>query len=196
MTTADKRELILQAAIHVFARDGVERGKIADIAKKAGVGKGTVYEYFRSKEDILQSIEGAVFSEFQTEFENLLASDQTASAKLEEFFEKGLALMTRMGDAMLILTELWAHSGRWHWHGDDPSYLSQMYDHYREGIRKILHDGVMAGELREMSYDGVASLLLATVDGLAWQFVMLKDSASFETVRREAVKSFMRGIRK
>ena len=50
----NKKELIIEAAIKVFARDGLEKGKIADIAKEAGIGKGTVYEYFRSKNDIFK----------------------------------------------------------------------------------------------------------------------------------------------
>ena len=52
-----KRELIIHAAIKVFGRTGLEKGKIADIAREAGIGKGTVYEYFRSKDELFQAIE-------------------------------------------------------------------------------------------------------------------------------------------
>src|SRR5512132_3064704 len=53
---ADKREAILRAAISVFAHNGYFNSKVADIAKEAGVADGTVYLYFKSKEEILHSI--------------------------------------------------------------------------------------------------------------------------------------------
>src|SRR5262245_33564730 len=52
----DKREAILRAAISVFAHNGYFNSKVADIAREAGVADGTVYLYFKSKEDILHSI--------------------------------------------------------------------------------------------------------------------------------------------
>src|ERR1051325_7590994 len=53
---ADKREAILRAATQVFARNGYFNSKVADIARVAGVADGTVYLYFKSKEEILHSI--------------------------------------------------------------------------------------------------------------------------------------------
>src|SRR3954451_21764185 len=53
---ADKRQAILRAAITVFARNGYFNSKVADIASEAGVADGTVYLYFKSKEEILHSI--------------------------------------------------------------------------------------------------------------------------------------------
>src|SRR5215468_5884856 len=55
-STADKRTSILRAATHVFARNGYFNSKVADIARAADVADGTVYLYFKSKEEILHSI--------------------------------------------------------------------------------------------------------------------------------------------
>ena len=52
----DKREAILRAATTVFAHNGYFNSKVADIAREAGVADGTVYLYFKSKEEILHSI--------------------------------------------------------------------------------------------------------------------------------------------
>src|SRR6266850_1836764 len=52
----DKREAILRAGIRVFAHNGYFNSKVADIAREAGVADGTVYLYFKSKEEILHSI--------------------------------------------------------------------------------------------------------------------------------------------
>lgn len=52
----DKRQLILEAATHVFAERGFFAAQVADIARRAGIASGTVYLYFRSKDDLLISL--------------------------------------------------------------------------------------------------------------------------------------------
>jgi TetR/AcrR family fatty acid metabolism transcriptional regulator len=53
---ADKRDLILQAATRVFAREGFFNAQVADVAREAGVAAGTVYLYFKGKDDVLVSL--------------------------------------------------------------------------------------------------------------------------------------------
>src|SRR3954468_4424224 len=52
----DKRDAILRAAIDTFAASGFFNAQVADIARRAGVAAGTVYLYFRGKDDLLVSI--------------------------------------------------------------------------------------------------------------------------------------------
>ena len=56
MTTTDKRDRILDAATKVFAKRGFFAAQVADVAKRAGVAAGTVYLYFKSKDDLLLSL--------------------------------------------------------------------------------------------------------------------------------------------
>ena len=57
----EKKRDLLKAAMRVFAQRGVVNTKMADIALAAGIGKGTIYEYFRSKEDIFAEAYHLVF---------------------------------------------------------------------------------------------------------------------------------------
>jgi TetR/AcrR family fatty acid metabolism transcriptional regulator len=59
----DKRQRILDAAVRVFARKGYHGAKVAEIAKRARVADGTIYLYFRNKEDILVSLFDEVMAE-------------------------------------------------------------------------------------------------------------------------------------
>jgi|TARA_Y100000294_G_scaffold3180_1_gene3385 TetR/AcrR family fatty acid metabolism transcriptional regulator len=192
----NKRELIINAAIKVFARDGLEKGKIADIATEAGIGKGTVYEYFRRKEDIFQAIEHYVFTDFNLIFDQLNSSSLTPPQKLTTLMENALDMFMEMGDVLLILMELWAQAGRGHVHGSAPSLFVEYYESYRMSVENILEDGIQSGVFRDMNKEGVATLLLAFMDGLVWQFVMINDPEKFNRVKSEAIKSFMRGILK
>jgi TetR/AcrR family transcriptional regulator, fatty acid metabolism regulator protein len=55
-TTADKRRVILDAAVRVFARRGFNGCRVSDIADEAGVAYGLVYHYFRSKDEVLDTL--------------------------------------------------------------------------------------------------------------------------------------------
>jgi TetR/AcrR family fatty acid metabolism transcriptional regulator len=56
MSAEDKRQLILSAAVRVFAANGYEASRVGDIAKEAGVAYGLVYHYFRSKGAVLEAV--------------------------------------------------------------------------------------------------------------------------------------------
>ena len=57
-TTAleEKRRLLLEAAVRVFARKGYHASRVGDIAEEAGVAHGLIYHYFESKEDVLRAV--------------------------------------------------------------------------------------------------------------------------------------------
>jgi TetR/AcrR family transcriptional regulator, fatty acid metabolism regulator protein len=55
-TTIDRRRELVRAAIRVFARKGFHAARVGDIAEEAGVAHGLLYHYFRSKEDVLETI--------------------------------------------------------------------------------------------------------------------------------------------
>jgi len=77
----DKREAILRAATKVFARNGYFNSKVADVARVAGVADGTVYLYFKSKEEILRSI-------FEHNTTEAVAAGREELAKIKDPREK------------------------------------------------------------------------------------------------------------
>src|SRR5690349_10480286 len=76
-----KYELILRAAIKVFASSGFFNSKVADVAREAGVADGTVYLYFKNKDDILVSI-------FNHYMERALAAGKASLAETADPIEK------------------------------------------------------------------------------------------------------------
>lgn len=193
----DKKTRIIHAAIEVFAEKGLERGKIDDIAKVADIGKGTVYEYFDSKEVLFDAIEEMLIEQMLESLSGHVMDDLRPTEKLQHLIEVSIDELQHMGHAILIITEIWAQAARGHWHDEDKvttSHLADMYDEYRQYIKEVLREGIQAGEFRKMNPDGVATLLLAFIDGLAWQFMMIKDWTQFEEIKAETIQSFMKGI--
>src|SRR5436853_2587783 len=80
-SVTDKRAAILRAATGVFARNGYFNSKVADIARAADVADGTVYLYFKSKEEILHSI-------FDQNMAEAIAAGRTLIEKLRDPREK------------------------------------------------------------------------------------------------------------
>src|ERR1041384_7295947 len=74
---AGKRDAILRAAIDVFAERGYFNAQVADVARAAGVAAGTVYLYFRSKDDLLISI-------FERGMKTALAEGRDQVASLDD----------------------------------------------------------------------------------------------------------------
>ncbi|MCF7807081.1 MAG: TetR/AcrR family transcriptional regulator [Candidatus Marinimicrobia bacterium] len=190
-----KPEAIIRAAIHVFARDGVERGKIADIAKEANIGKGTVYEYFNSKEQIFHAIVDTVISDMVDATQKLFAMDLSPKEKLQTFMRMNTEIIFEMDDAMLIMTEIWAQSARAIKRGD--AAKTDLYDGFeklRMLVSGVLKDGVIAEEFRDMNFDGVTTLCLAFIDGFVYQYMLTKDEEAFERALVEGIHSLMKGL--
>ena len=104
----NKYHLILEAAVKVFARQGFYQSTIALIAKEAGVADGTIYLYFKNKDDILVN-----FFHFKTKqvFERFRAEVNEAESgldKLRNLIRRHLAEFQRDRD-MAILYQVWTH---------------------------------------------------------------------------------------
>ena len=190
-----KAEAIIRAAIHIFARDGLEKGKIADIAKEAGIGKGTVYEYFNSKDEIFHGILHTIISDMVDASKTLYSMDLSPYDKLRTFLRMNTEMIFEMEDTMLIMTEIWAQSARAIRHGEHPSgTVPEGYGMLKTMVVNILKAGVMAHEFREMNYDGVATLALAFIDGFIWQYMLTDDRDAFDRALMEGIQSFMKGL--
>ena len=78
----DKRKLLLDAAVRVFARAGYHGSRVGDIAEEAGVAHGLLYHYFDSKEQVLQIVFRENFGELLQRFHEVEATDEPAAEKL------------------------------------------------------------------------------------------------------------------
>jgi AcrR family transcriptional regulator len=78
----DKRKLLLDAAVRVFARTGYHGSRVGDIAEEAGVAHGLLYHYFDSKEQVLQVVFRENFGELLQRFHEVEETDEPAAEKL------------------------------------------------------------------------------------------------------------------
>lgn len=103
-----RRTEIVSAAVRVFARDGIARARIADIASEAGVPLSSLYDYYGTKEDIAYAVPIKHMSEFFTEFEQKAREVNTARARLHLFLWLTADFARRNKDwARMLYLEVW-----------------------------------------------------------------------------------------
>ncbi|MEO8647836.1 MAG: TetR/AcrR family transcriptional regulator [Acidobacteriota bacterium] len=98
----DKREAILRAAIKVFAGKGFFNSKVADIAGEAGIADGTVYLYFKSKEEILHSIFDRTMERFIAEGKSELAAIDNPAERLKRIARLHLERLSADRDLAVV----------------------------------------------------------------------------------------------
>jgi AcrR family transcriptional regulator len=81
----DRRRELLDAAVRVFARKGFQAARVGDIAEEAGVAHGLLYHYFRSKEDVLETIFRETWQLLVAETERIESSGSPLREQLRRF---------------------------------------------------------------------------------------------------------------
>ena len=193
-----KRLEIMQAAIHVFAQNGIVKSKMIDIARKAGVGKGTIYEYFRSKEEIF----AAAFDYFFNQIEALIQQTLQISVEPREQLKNLIrvtmeAFFKESGDFLQIMMDFWAEGIR---NKDDHLAevinLKDVYRRYREILTVIIEKGIAQGVFRPVNSVNMASFIIAAMDGLMLQWIMEPDLFELEPVGDSLLDGLLNGLNK
>ena len=151
-SSSEKRDRILQAAVAVFAEHGYFNARVSDIARKADVADGTIYLYFKSKEQILMAALEHAFALFLRIANQELKDISDPRAKLKRLAELHLSsLASNRGLAMVFQTEL----------RQSAKFLSEFsHKHlasYFDLIRSIVREGQEAGVFRKQVSDKIAA---------------------------------------
>ncbi len=148
---SDKRELIMNAAIRAFARNGYHQSRIVDVAQEAGVAAGTIYLYFKNKDDLLISIFEERVQRFIQQFQRRLILEENAEAKLRKLVELHLFEMQEYPDLAAVF-QLELRQSR-HFMS---SYPKTDLKSYFDLIGQILEEGQQQGLFRKDLYLGAA----------------------------------------
>ncbi len=192
---ADKRERILRAAIKVFARKGFYATRVSEIAKAAGVADGTIYLYFKNKDDVLVSI----FEDRITKLIGFLRAEIAKASDVEEkvriVVEVQLGLLEEQRDLAEVVTVNLRQSSRLL-----KQYAAPLFSEYLDLIAGVIADGQRDGALRDdVSPRVVARALWGALDGLALTWALGGPKAGKpETLRRAAsqiASVFLAGLR-
>jgi TetR/AcrR family fatty acid metabolism transcriptional regulator len=187
---ADKREAILRAATNVFARSGYFNSKVADVAREAGVADGTVYLYFKSKEEILRSIFERNTSDAVREGREELAKIADPREKLRRIARQHLE---RLGDdrdlAIVFQVELRGTTKFMQ------EFSAAGLAEYLGLIREVFEEGQAAGVFRKtLKAKLVAKVLFGALDEMATNWILSKRRYKLAPMADEVLDIFLGGV--
>jgi TetR/AcrR family transcriptional regulator, fatty acid metabolism regulator protein len=141
VATIDKRQVLLDAAVRVFARQGFHGSRVGDIAEEAGVAHGLLYHYFRSKDEVLATIFRENWRQLLERFHGVEQSPETAVEQLGGVAKILLRTWRNDPDLVRVMVREVARSPQ----------LQGQIEEIREAfatIQRIVEGGQARGELR------------------------------------------------
>jgi AcrR family transcriptional regulator len=192
-----KKNEILQAAMKVFAQKGVKSARIADIAQRAGVGKGTIYEYFRSREEMFVEGFNLLIEDLENRLHAELETPTDPESKLRSIMRVFFSSLGQLSAEMTaIFIDFWSEGIRTETtKGGGLIDLKQVYADARKQLQQVLSDGMMAGQFREVNTEVVASSMMAIVDGLLLQWILVKGAFPLESAMEGSIDMVLNGIK-
>lgn len=187
---ADKREAILRAATHVFARNGYFNSKVADVASVAGIADGTVYLYFKSKEEILRSIFERSVGEAIAEARAQLIKLTDAREKLRRIAHLHLERLGADRDLAVVFQVELRGSTKFM-----EEFSAAGLASYLCLIRETLEEGQRAGLFRaELNAKVVAKILFGALDEMATNWILSPRPYKLAPMADQVLDIFLNGV--
>jgi AcrR family transcriptional regulator len=166
----DKRPRLVDAACAVFAEKGYASTRVADIAERAGVGKGTVYEYFSSKEELLFAVFELIHAEISLRMDDALAAGGSSQEKLHNVLSLGAEVIAEQVERQPVILDFWAAARGKDFEETYHRAVVASYTHFRNFLANFIRDGQERGEFKpSVDAEALAATVVATVDGLGIQ---------------------------
>jgi len=185
------RQDILDAAIGLLMRDGIQGLTMDRVAMEAGVAKGTLYVYFKNKEEILDAAVDASFDPLIREVFALLDGDLAPDRKLEEFSLCHLGFFDERRDLIRILLY-----DRERMHSGGSRYTDIRYRSSVKRMADVLDEGVRQGLFSPLDSIKVAAMFIEANIGVIMQRIHDGISGNVEKDARQITGIFMEGLRR
>jgi TetR/AcrR family fatty acid metabolism transcriptional regulator len=186
----EKYHQILEAAVKVFAEQGFNHSTVAQVAKQAGVADGTIYLYFKNKDDILIQ-----FYEYKTRlvferFRQAVKKGRTAEQKLLNLVRTHLAEFQKdINMAIVYQAEIHQHRRL------AQDVIKEMSKMYREIISEVVEIGQQQGQIRRNLYVGlVMRFIIGAVDEVINAWIHARGSYDLVSMADPLVELFISGI--
>jgi TetR/AcrR family transcriptional regulator, fatty acid metabolism regulator protein len=189
-TVTDKREAILRAAIKVFAQKGYFSSKVADIAGEAGIADGTVYLYFKSKDEILHSIFDRAMEEFIAEGKREIGEISDVKDKLRRIASLHLEKLGADRDLAIVFQVELRGSTKFM-----EEFSAAGFAGYLDIIRATFAEGQQQGLFRtDLKPIICAKIFYGALDEMVTNWILSKQNYALLPMADEVLKIFFGGI--
>ena len=187
--TADKRSRILQAAVKVFARKGYFGARVSEIAESARVADGTIYLYFRNKEDLLVSLFDEVMAEHIEKGRQELAAVEGAEARLLMIARHHLRLLGGNRDLAVVFQVELRQSTKFM-----ERFTAGWLQDYLAVISDVIEEGQADGTFRpELSRKLATKAFFGALDEMVTSWILSPKEYDLVSQAAPVVDLFLRG---
>ena len=188
--SSGKRELILRAATRVFARNGYFNSKVADIARAADVADGTVYLYFKSKEEILHSIFDQNMAEAIASGRKLIKAHSDPREKLRQIARLHLERLGADRDLAVVFQVELRGSTKFM-----EEFSAAGFAEYLDLLRKIFEEGQRSRVFRkDLNAKVVSKILFGALDEMATNWIISHRNYQLEPMADVVMDVFLNGV--
>lgn len=191
----ERKQQILEAALAVFGRLGFRSARMEDVAVQAGLSKGALYLYYKSKDAVIAALLQHLFAQEFSHLQALVESrGQDLVVKQLLILTKRLALMLQwMGRFMPIAFEFYAIAGR---DKTVRQFLKEYFADYRHLLARLIERGIAQGELRDIDAETTAITLVALFEGQALLFFVDPEATRWTEQAETAVRLLLCGLQR
>jgi len=191
----ERKNQILEAAIAVFARLGFQQTRMDDIANQAGLSKGALYLYYKSKDAIIAALLKYFFAQEFNRLREFVESDREApvSEQLMILTRQLASAMKWMTKLMPIAFEFYALAGR---EKVVRQFLQDYFKAYRSELARLIQRGVERGEFRIVDAEAAAITLAALFEGLALLYFVDPQALQWAEQAEASVRLLLEGIQR
>ncbi len=191
MAKNNKKELIINAAIKVFAQKGFYTANVADVARQAGVADGTIYLYFKNKDDLLISLFETKMEEILERFSSLVKNKQSAKEKLYQFIDLYFQMIEEDQNLAEVFQVELRQSNKFL-----KDYHNQKFIDFLNLIGDIIHQGQQENIFKsDVSIHTMKLIIFGALDELARQWILTRDPReNLEKIADETANILTRSI--
>lgn len=190
--SAERTAQIVEAAIAVFSRLGFHKARMDDIAREAGVSKGTLYWYFESKDAIKEALLQHLFEQEVQEVTTVLAAEGSVSERLLALTQQLAGRLEEQEKLIPIIHEFYATATR------DPTVQRTLAGYiraYRELLGAHIQLGIERGEFHLPDAEAAATIIGSIVEGLALLWMIDPQTVRWRDTFPLAMQLLLAGMR-
>jgi len=190
----EKAEIIAVAALKTFRECGYSKTRMVDIAQMAGMGKGTLYEYFKDKADILRFAFDQYFSVFSQGILEAMGEKTKPSDKILALIDFALRHAAEWEDHCAIYVD---YFGAARIEERKRFSLSDIYTEMKNILENLIKEAQSAGEIDEQfDPSAVAVLLISIYDGIVLHKIFDGQRVAMDLIRQTAMTLITQGVLK
>ncbi len=186
-----KKDAIIEAAVRVFADKGFYYAKVRDVAQEAGVADGTIYLYFKNKDDILISLFESKMDLILTRFREAISRSDDPIEKLNLFFKLYFNLIKEDEKLAEVFQVELRQSGKFL-----KDYKNQKFSDYLNLIAEIIQEGIDSAFFRpDINVQIMKLVIFGAIDEVARQWILGAESKySLEEATKEVSRTLISGL--